>query len=182
MDMSKIKADLFIPSMMDATKKNTTVAGEVYGVPHIWSTDGLVVNTKTSKATDYADPCAPENAGKVSMRLKRPTLIAMSFASGKDPFALYNDPKAHGTLMDEMGKKLMDCKQNVKFYWDGKDQLLAGIRSGELTTAMMWDTGGWQLNKDNPDVKFVAPKSGALGWVNTFAIPAKGRNDAAAYA
>mgnify|MGYP002176519951 CR=1 FL=1 len=182
MDMSKIKADLFIPSMMDATKKNTTVAGAVYGVPHIWGTDGLVVNTKTSKATDYADLCAPENAGKVSMRLKRPTLIAMSFASGKDPFALYNDPKAYGALMDEMGKKLMDCKQNVKFYWDGKDQLLAGIRSGELTTAMMWDTGGWQLNKDNPDVKFVAPKSGALGWVDTFAIPAKGRNDAAAYA
>ena len=31
------------------------------------------------------------------------------------------------------------------------------------------------------DIKFVAPKSGALGWVDTFAIPAKGRNDAAAY-
>jgi spermidine/putrescine transport system substrate-binding protein len=182
MDMSKIKAAQFIPSMLDATKKNTTVAGKVYGLPHIWGTDGLVINTKTSKATDYADLCAAENAGKVSMRLKRPTLIAMSFASGKDPFALYNDPKAYGALMDEMGQKLMDCKKNVKFYWDGKDQLLAGIRSGELTTAMMWDTGGWQLNKDNPDVKFVAPKSGALGWVDTFAIPAKGKNDAAAYA
>jgi spermidine/putrescine transport system substrate-binding protein len=182
MDMSKIKAAQFIPSMLDATKKNTTVAGKVYGLPHIWGTDGLVINTKTSKATDYADLCAAENAGKVSMRLKRPTLIAISFASGKDPFALYNDPKAYGALMDEMGQKLMDCKKNVKFYWDGKDQLLAGIRSGELTTAMMWDTGGWQLNKDNPDVKFVAPKSGALGWVDTFAIPAKGKNDAAAYA
>jgi spermidine/putrescine transport system substrate-binding protein len=182
MDMSKIKAAQFIPSMLDATKKNTTVKGKVYGLPHIWGTDGLVINTKTSKATDYADLCSAENAGKVSMRLKRPTLIAMSFASGKDPFALYNDPKAYGALMDDMGKKLMDCKQNVKFYWDAKDQLLAGIRSGELTTAMMWDTGGWQLNKDNPDVKFVAPKSGALGWVDTFAIPAKGKNDAAAYA
>ena len=182
MDLSKIKADLFIPSMLEATKKNTTVGGAVYGLPHIWGTDGLVVNTKTSKATDYADLCAPENAGKVSMRLKRPTLIAMAFASGKDPFALYNDPKAYGALMDEMGKKLADCKKNVKFYWDGKDQLLAGIRSGELTTAMMWDTGGWELNKANPDVKFIAPKSGALGWVDTFAIPAKGRNDEAAYA
>jgi len=141
MDMSKIKTDLFIPSMLDATKKNTTVGGAVYGLPHIWGTDGLVVNTKTSKATDYADLCAAENAGKVSMRLKRPTLIAMAFASGKDPFALYNDPKAYTALMDEMGKKLADCKKNVKFYWDGKDQLLAGIRSGELTTAMMVDTG-----------------------------------------
>jgi spermidine/putrescine transport system substrate-binding protein len=182
MDMSKLKSELFIPSMLDATKKNTTVAGAVYGVPHIWGTDGLVVNTKTSKATDYPDLCAPENAGKVSMRLKRPTLIAMAFASGKDPFALYNDPKAYTALMDDMGKKLTDCKKNVKFYWDGKDQLLAGLRSGELTTAMMWDTGGWELNKANPDIKFIAPKSGALGWVDTFALPAKGRNDEAAYA
>jgi spermidine/putrescine transport system substrate-binding protein len=182
MDMSKLKAELFIPSMLKSTEKNTTVAGKIYGVPHIWGTDGLVVNTKTSKAMDYADLCAPENAGKVSMRLKRPTLIAMAFASGKDPFALYNDPKAYGALMDEMGKKLAACKANVKYYWDAKDQLLAGIRSGELTTAMMWDTGGWELNKSNPDVKFIAPKSGALGWVDTFAIPAKGKNDAAAYA
>jgi spermidine/putrescine transport system substrate-binding protein len=182
MDLSKLKSELFIPSMLDATQKNTTVAGKVYGVPHIWGTDGLVVNTKTSKATDYADLCAAENAGKVSMRLKRPTLIAMAFASGKDPFKLYNDPKAYTVLMDDMGKKLAECKKNVKFYWDGKDQLLAGIRSGELTTAMMWDTGGWELNKANPDIKFVAPKSGALGWVDTFALPAKGRNDEAAYA
>ena len=182
MDLSKIKSELFIPSMLDATKKNTTVGGAVYGVPHIWGTDGLVVNTKTSKATDYADLCAAENAGKVSMRLKRPTLIAMAFASGKDPFALYNNPTAYTALMDDMGKKLAECKKNVKFYWDGKDQLLAGIRSGELTTAMMWDTGGWELNKANPDIKFVAPKSGALGWVDTFALPAKGRNDEAAYA
>jgi len=182
LDLSKIKANQFIPSMLSATKTNTTVKGKVYGLPHIWGTDGLVVNTKTSKATDYTDLCAAENAGKVSMRLKRPTLIAFAFASGKDPFALYSDPKAYTALMDDMGKKLTDCKKNVKFYWDGKDQLLAGMRSGELTTAMMWDTGGWGLNKTHPDIKFVAPKSGALGWIDTYAIPAKGKNDAAAYA
>lgn len=182
MDLSKIQAAQFIPSMFEATRINTTVAGKVYAVPHIWGTDGLVVNTKTSKAADYTDLCAAENAGKVSMRLKRPTLIAFAFSMGKNPFAAYNDPKAYGALMDEVGKKLTECKANVKFYWDGKDQLLAGMRSGELTTAMMWDTGGWGLNKTHPDIKFIAPKSGALGWVDTFAIPAKGRNDEAAYA
>src|SRR4249920_2147991 len=34
MDMTKIKADQFIPSMLDATKKNTTLNGAVYGLPH----------------------------------------------------------------------------------------------------------------------------------------------------
>src|SRR5437879_10560284 len=94
MDMSKIKTDLFIPSMLDATKKNTTLQGQVYGLPHIWGTDGLVVNTKTAgKVADYPDLCPADVKGKTSVRLKRPTLIAMAFSSGKNPFALYNVPK-----------------------------------------------------------------------------------------
>jgi len=182
MDLTKIKSELFIPSMLDATKKNTTVDGKVYGLPHIWGTDGLVVNTKLAKMADYDDLCKPEYKGKTSVRLKRPTLIAFAFASGKDPFALYKDPKAYTALMDDMGKKLAACKGNLKFFWDNKDQLLNGMRSGEIVGAMMWDTGGWKLNSENPNIQFIAPKSGALGWIDTYALPAKGRNDAAAYA
>ena len=94
MDLSKVKSELFIPSMLDATKKNTTLAGKVYGLPHIWGTDGLVVNTKLTKMADYPDLCRADVKGKTAMRLKRPTLIAFAFASGKDPFALYSNPKA----------------------------------------------------------------------------------------
>lgn len=182
MDLSKIKADLFIPSMLNATKKNTTLQGKVYGLPHIWGTDGLVVNTKLAKMADYADLCKPEYKGKTSMRLKRPTLLAFAFASGKDPFALYSNPKAYTALMEEVGKKLTACKANVKFFWDNKDQLNNGLRTDEIVGAMMWDTGGWKLNGEKADIQFLAPKSGALGWIDTFAIPAKGKNDEAAYA
>ena len=182
MDLSKIKTGLFIGSMLDATKVNTTLAGKVYGLPHIWGTDGIVVNTKLTKMTDYTDVCRADVKGKVSFRLKRPTLIAFAFASGKDPFALYKDTKAYTALIEEVGKKLTECKANAKFLWDNKDQLLNGMRSGEVVAALMWDTGGWKLNAENPDIKFIAPKSGATGWIDTFAIPAKGRNDAAAYA
>jgi spermidine/putrescine transport system substrate-binding protein len=182
MDLSKIKAELFIPSMLEATKINTTLDGKVYAVPHIWGTDGLVVNTSLTKMADYTDLCRADVKGKVAMRLKRPTLLAFAFASGKDPFALYNDPKAYGALMDEVGKTMIACKTNVKFYWDNKDQLLNGMRTGELVGAMMWDTGGWKLNGEKAEIQYIAPKAGAMGWIDTFAIPAKGRNDAAAYA
>jgi len=182
MDLSKLKADLFIPSMLDATKKNTTLAGKVYGVPHIWGTDGLVVNTKLAKMTDYPDLCKADFKGKTAVRLKRPTLLAFAFASGKDPFALYGDAKAYTALMDGVGKTITACKGNLKFFWDNKDQLLNGMRSGEIVGAMMWDTGGWKLNNEKPEIQFIAPKAGALGWIDTFAIPAKGKNDAAAYA
>lgn len=182
MDLSKIKAELFIPSMLEATKKNTTLGGKVYGLPHIWGTDGLVVNTKSAQITDYPDLCKADVKGKTAVRLKRPTLLAFAFAAGKDPFALYGNPKAYAALMDEAGKALAACKGNLKFFWDNKDQLLNGMRAGEVVGAMMWDTGGWKLQNDNPDIRFIAPKSGALGWIDTFALPAKGRNDAAAYA
>ena len=109
MDVSKLKADLFIGSMLDATKKNTTLDGKVYGVPHIWGTEGLVVNTKLTKMNDYTDLCRADVKGKVSMRLKRPTLISFAFASGKDPFALYNNPTAYTALMEDVAKTLTDC-------------------------------------------------------------------------
>ena len=111
---------------------------------------------------------------RLSFRAKRPTLIAFAFAQGLDPFAAYKDPKAYAAMMEKVGAGLMECKKNVKFFWDGKDQLLNSILSGEIVAAMAWDTGGWKLNSERPEIKFVAPKSGALGWVDTFAIPARG--------
>jgi spermidine/putrescine transport system substrate-binding protein len=108
--------------------------------------------------------------------------MAFALASGHDPFALYNDTKAYTALMQQVGKTLAACKGNFRFFYDNKDQLLNGIRSGEIWAAMMWDSGGWLLNRENPAIKFINPKSGAIAWMDTFALPARGRNDAAAYA
>ena len=181
-DLSKVKLDELQPELLEIVKKNATVDGKLYALPYLWGTDGLVVNAKRAKIADYLDLCRPDLKGKTSIRLRRPTLMAFAFALGKDPFALYSDPKAYSALMDQVGAKLIACKPNFKFFYDNKDQLLNGFRSGEVLAAMMWDTGGWTLNRENPDIQFVVPKSGALGWLDTFALPARGRNDAAAYA
>ncbi|SFC23974.1 extracellular solute-binding protein [Tropicimonas isoalkanivorans] len=182
-DMSQIDTALFIPSMLEATKGNTTVGGDVYGVPHIWGTSGLVVDTANAPSVkDYTDLCNDDVAGKVSYRLKRPTLIGFAFAMGMDPFAAYSDEAAYTEMMEKVEAKLIECKANVKTYWDGSDQLIGLMRSGEAVAAMAWDAGGWKLNADNPDINFIAPTSGALGWIDTFALPAKGKADEAAYA
>jgi spermidine/putrescine transport system substrate-binding protein len=181
-DVSKVKINQFRPEILEITRKNTTLDGKLYGLPYLWGAEGLVVNTKRAKLADYPDLCRPDLKGKTSMRLRRPTLMAFAFAAGKDPFALYGNPAAYNALMENVGKTLAACKGNVRFFFDNKDQLMNGMRSGEVVAAMMWDTGGWTLNRENPDIQFVVPRSGALGWLDTFALPAKGRNDAAAYA
>ena len=181
-DLTKVNLAQFLPEILEITRKSTTLDGKQYGLPYLWGAEGLVVNVKRAKIADYPDLCRPDLKGRTSMRLRRPTLMAFAFAAGKDPFALYGDPKAYAALMESVGKTLSACSANVRFFFDNKDQLLNGLRSGELYAAMMWDTGGWTLNRENPDIQFIVPRSGALGWLDTFALPARGRNDAAAYA
>ena len=182
MDLSKIDAGQFIGSMLEGTKKNTSVGGKVYGVPHVWGTSGLVLDTtKAGMVADYTDLCGSAVTGKVSYRLKRPTLIGFAFAMGMDPFAAYGDKGKYQAIMDKVKAKLISCKANVKAYWSGGDALMNLLRSGEVVAAMAWDTGGWKLNKDMPNITFVAPKSGALGWIDTFALPRKTKAEGAAY-
>jgi len=158
------------------------VDGKLYGLPYVWGTEGLIYNSKRTTISDYRDLCRPELRGRTAVRLKRPTLMAFAFALGKDPFALYADTKAYSALMDEVGQTLIACKANFRFFYDNKDQMLNGVRSAEIWAGMMWDSGGWLLNRENPDIKFINPRSGAIAWMDTFALPARGRNDAAAYA
>jgi len=181
-DLSKINKDQIIASMLEAVKKNTMVNGKPHAVPFCWGTSGLVVNKKLAvNAADYSDLLNVMYKGRVSYRLKRPTLIALAFAMGDDPFAKNGDAAAYKALMDKVGATMIDAKGLVKNYWANGDALLQSMRSGEVHVAMAWDGGGWKLHKENPDIDFVAPKSGALGWIDTFALPAKAKNVAAAY-
>ncbi len=182
MDYSKINGDQIIGSMLDAVKKNTKVGDDSYGVPFCYGTSGLIVNKKLApEANDYTALLDKTYEGRISYRLKRPTLIGLAFAMGDDPFAKYGDPTAYKALMDSVAGKMIEAKPYVKNYWSNGDALLEMVRSGEVTVAMGWDNGGWKLHGENPDIDFVAPKSGALGWIDTFAIPAKAKNIEGAY-
>ncbi len=182
LDTGKVRLDEFLPELLDTIRRNATLDGKLYGLPYIWGTEGLIYNSRRTKISDYPDLCRPELRGRTAVRLKRPTLMAFALASGKNPFALYDNTKAYTALMEQVGKTLAACKVNFRFFYDNKDQLLNGMRSGEIDAAMMWDSGGWALNRANPDIKFINPRSGAIAWMDTFALPARGRNDAAAYA
>jgi len=181
-DMSKVNTGQIIDSMLEAVKLNTMVDGQAYGVPFCWGTSGLVVNKKFApNASDYSDILNAMYNGRVSYRLKRPTLIALAFAMGENPFAKYGDPTAYKALMEKVGQAMIDGKGFVKNYWTNGDALLQSMRSGEVHVAMAWDNGGWKMHAENPNIDFVAPRSGALGWIDTFAIPAKAKNTEAAY-
>ena len=116
----------------------------------------------------------------------RTAMLEHRFLTGHAPLAEELDRRLwselfEGSARDFVEAKLAECKPNVKTYWGGGDELMNLVRSGEVTASMAWDTGGWKLNDDNADITFVAPASGALGWIDTFVLPAKGQADDVAY-
>lgn len=182
LDLSKIDTSVMETSHLEGVKANTTIDGEVYAVPHQWGTSGLMANK--SMAADFNgwdDLCDPQYAGKTSMRLKRTILLGTAFSMGHDPFAAYADLDKYQEILDEVAEKLIDCKSNIKAYWQGGDDLSAMMLSGEIVASETWDSTAYKLYGENPDIVFVPPETGALAWIDTFALPAKGKADDAAY-
>lgn len=183
LDLSRIQVEHFLPEMLEATRKNTTLNGQVYGVPYLWGTEGLTVNTRRAQnVADYTDLCREDLRGKTAMRAVRPVLIAFAFAYGENPFALYNDPKAYAAMANRVVDRLIPCQRSAGKIFSGEKELQDAFRSGEITAAMFWDAPSWALNREASPVRYLAPKSGMLGWIVASTIPARGGNDAAAYA
>lgn len=182
LDLSKIDTSVFQPNMMKAMEENARIDGEIYSVPHVWGTQGLIVDiSKAPDAKGWSDLCDPRYKGRVSMRLKRALLLGMAFDMGKDPFAAYHDPDAYQKILDELEPKLIACKANVKTYWTGADDLSSLMLSGEVVLSDAWDSTAFKLYNQNQNIRYVPTRTGALAWIDTFSIPAKGEADDAAY-
>ncbi|WP_422371299.1 extracellular solute-binding protein [Hoeflea sp.] len=182
LDLSKIDTSNMQDSLLEGVKANTTIDGEVYAVPHQWGTSGLMTNMSMApNVAAWGDLCNPEYKGKTSMRLRRTILLGMAFDMGEDPFAAYADLDKYQEILDKVSDKLIECKDNIKAYWKGGDDLSAMMLSGEIVASETWDSTAYKLYGENKDIVFVPPKTGALAWIDTFALPRKGEADDAAY-
>ena len=182
LDLSQIDTSNMTPKLLDGVKENATIDGEVYAVPHQWGTTGLMVNTaQAPDVKNWGDLCDPAYKGRTSMRLKRTILLATAYSLGEDPFAAYSDLDKYQGILDDVTTKLIECKDNIKAYWQGGDDLSAMMLSGEIVAAESWDSTAYKLFGENPDIKFVPPATGALAWIDTFVLPRKGKADDAAY-
>ena len=182
MDLSKINIEAMRPDFLEQVKRVASVDGVFYSIPHIWGTSGLVVDkSQAPEINDWLDICDAKYEGKTSMRLKRSILIGSAFAMGYNPYEAYADLDAYKKILDEVGEKLIACKSIIKTYWTGGDDLSNLMLSGEVVASDTWDSTAFKLHQENANLVYVPPKSGTLGWIDTFTLPKKGEADDAAY-
>jgi len=182
LDLSQIDLDVMDPTLLEGVKANTTIDGEVYSVPHQWGTSGIMVDKSVApEIRSWADLCDPQYKGRTSMRLRRTILLGTAFAMGHDPFAAYSDLDRYQQILNEVEEKLIACKDNVRTYWVGGDDLAALMLSGEVIVSETWDSTAYRIYDQNPNIVFVPPETGALAWIDTFTLPRGGQADDAAY-
>jgi spermidine/putrescine transport system substrate-binding protein len=181
-DLKKVNTNQIDPVLMDSVKKNASTGGKLYAVPHVFGSSGLIINKKMAPdAKDWTDFLNPKYKDRVSYRMKRPVLCAVAFGLGENPFAKYNDKQAYQKLLDKVSAELIKAKPIVRNYWENGDALVQSIRSGEVWIAEGWEQAGWKLYEENKDIDWVGPASGAMAWIDTFAIPSKSENVEGAY-
>ena len=142
--------------------------GNVYTVPLHWGVTAFAINTKyvsgpiDSLKTLFEPP--PTARGKIGM-LAAPTEI-MSLAE------LYLGMPPCQTDLGNVKRvdALLEAQQpDVKVY--SSDGIIEREASGETLIHEIWNGDAARARANNPDIRFIFPKEGVVGWMDNLAIP-----------
>ena len=146
---------------------------EAYTVPFGWGVTGFAINTKYVKArvdslrTLFEPP--PEARGKVGM-FSAPTEV-MSLAEVDLGLAPCQTDVA---AMKNVYGLLAAQAPSVKVY--SSDGIIERLSSEETWIQQVWNGDAARARRNNPAIRFIFPKEGAVAWMDTLAVPTDARD------
>jgi spermidine/putrescine transport system substrate-binding protein len=149
-----------------------------FTVPWQSGMTGLIVNTDLAPGADsICDLFDPKYKGKVDMLTEMRDTVPMTLkCMGIDPDHATTDQWL--AAVDKV-KAAADSGQIRRF--TGNDYI-RDLSSGDVDFVLGWSGDAIQMQKDNPNIKFVMPKEGCMLWSTSMEIPAGAPNPAAAEA
>ena len=159
------------------------VNNQVYGVPFMWGPDPLIYDT-----TIFPTPPDTWNTfwdakyrGKISVwdDLSSVYMAAQVLGFDKpDPSQLYN---LSDQQLDEVRKKLLELKPNIRKMWSSGGELTNLFQIHEVVAAMGWPLMTNQLRKAKFPVGETIPKENTTGWIDHLMITSGSENKELAY-
>jgi spermidine/putrescine transport system substrate-binding protein len=153
--------------------------GRKYTIPWLSGMTGIGYNPKKTgrELTSFNDIFDPKFKGKVTMLTEmRDTVGLVMLGQGKDPTTCtLDDAKAACARI----KKARESGQVRKF--TGNDYA-ADLAAGNIAVAIAWSGDIQGLAADNPDLRWMAPKEGAMLYSDNMMIPKTSTNVASAMA
>jgi spermidine/putrescine transport system substrate-binding protein len=149
-----------------------------FTVPWQSGMTGLIVRTDKAPGVDeIKDLFDPKYKGKVTMLSELRDTVPLTLKSmGIDPDKATTDQWL--AAVDKI-KRAADSGQVRRF--TGNDYI-RDLPKGDAWISMGWSGDAVQLQKDNPNIKFVKPKEGCMVWSTSLEIPVGAPNPQAAQA
>lgn len=152
--------------------------GQIYGVPWTWGATAIAYNTEVfPNGVDSIEALwDPANADKIGWFDSYEDSVIMAAIAAGDP-----TPSTPQNLEAVKGK-LEALMPQIRTFWQSEDEFNKLFANGEIVLGLYWSGSACRAAKAmGLPMGFSIPKEGAIGWVDTWAIPKDAPNVAAAY-
>jgi spermidine/putrescine transport system substrate-binding protein len=192
-DESRLKADLIQPALWrNSLRLGAAHRGKRYLVPFSWGTEGVTYDSSVHEIApgelSYSHLWADGLDGKVAARQKS-VLVSLAIyldAIGELPsnraMDLYETEADTRRIFDGCLAFAAKHKGNIGAYWNNGTEATGAFTDSGCSIGQTWDTTGIKLHTDvDQKWRYAAPKEGALGWMDTVAVPSGAVNLDQAY-
>jgi spermidine/putrescine transport system substrate-binding protein len=157
-------------------------SGEVYVIPYVFGTSGLVFNT--SKYPGTLDNIGwdilfdPDLKDRVSSKNAVDSLWLTLDMLGIPRENLITNTQ---DTLEQIRPKILELKNNVlKFYGTGAE-IVDLMKNEEVWISYIQDGNGRKLSQFDAKFKYILPQTGGQGWADTLMIPTAAVNPSGAY-
>jgi len=153
--------------------------GNRYSLPFTWGTTGLIYNAAKLKQEPEDWDYLWDNSEQLWRRIALMNDLRETIGAGLRSLG-YSYNSTNPQEIAQAYEKLLRIKPTLaNFTTDGwRDLMLAG----DLTVAMGYSFSALEVADENPNLKYVVPKSGTSLWTDAMVIPKNAPNLKAAYA
>jgi spermidine/putrescine transport system substrate-binding protein len=181
------------PSFYETSKKlGGVVNGKRVSFPYDWGTEAMAWNTNELKfkygELSFGTLWEPQFEGKGTCR-PHSVFVGTGLyldAIGKVPsnrmYGAFESEEKMRKIYDQILDFLIKHKKNVKMFWtNAQEHMLAFLQSGCII-GQTWDGPIITMKKEGKPLSYMAPKEGALTWVDSICIVKNAENVEQAYA
>ena len=192
LDESKIEVEKCLPSAWEnSTTLGAVVEDKRYQVPTDWGTEAVAFDTDQMPleygTASYGDIWGEAAEGMATVRAHS-ALAGLGLwleAEGKLPrpfVEAFATPEAQTDIFDVILAEATARKANIIGLWNNENEAQAAFRVNGAAIGQTWDSTAATLAKEGLPVGFIAPKEGALAWMEGLSIPKGAENLDEAYA
>jgi spermidine/putrescine transport system substrate-binding protein len=192
-DESKVAVERIVPSILEHSKSlGGVIDGKRYALPYDWGTEAITFNTAERSykygQLSYGTLWDKDNAGRVVARASS-SLVGLGLyldGTGALPsnrwLDSYKDEASCRRLYEEVLKVAKANKPAIKQFWSDAQSTTNAFVVNGCVIGQTWDGPAMRLRNEGQPYIYMAPKEGALAWMDTMCIPAKAANVEQAYA